>query len=230
MGYTTGFQQLTKCDFVVSQLKDKIITGAYKRGDQIPPEPALCEMFGVSRITVREALKKLNMMGLVEIKQGRGTFVKSVDLGLFMKPLYQLIDFEEIDVEAIYSAREYIEGGTAYQAAVKRTDVEVKVLWNILQNLKASIRAEDFMQVAAFDSEFHIGVARASHNPILVACLETLEEINTVCVKRFNKYLMMLENCFQEHYAIFLAIERQDPEAARAAIVEHTLHSKAFLG
>ena len=112
MDYLPKKNQMTKCDYVVEQLKEQIVSGAYKSGDQLPPEGALCELFGVSRITVREALKKLNMMGLVEIKQGKGTFVKTVDLGLFMKPLLQLIDFEEINVEAIYTTREYIEGGT----------------------------------------------------------------------------------------------------------------------
>ena len=115
-------RQLSKCDYVAQELKTQIIAGKYRSGDQLPPEPALCEMFSVSRITVREALKKLSMMGLVEIKQGKGTFVKSVDLGLFMKPMLQLVDFDEIDIETIYSAREYIEGGIAYLAAQQRTD------------------------------------------------------------------------------------------------------------
>ena len=91
--YLPKKNQMTKCDYVVEQLKESIISGEFKSGDQLPPEGALCEKFGVSRITVREALKKLNMMGLVEIKQGKGTFVKTVDLGLFMKQLFQLIYF-----------------------------------------------------------------------------------------------------------------------------------------
>jgi len=120
--YLPKKNQMTKCDYVVEQLKERIISGEYKSGDQLPPEAALCELFGVSRITVREALKKLNMMGLVEIKQGKGTFVKSADLGIYMKPLLQLVDFDEIDVETIYTAREYIEGSIAYLAARNRTE------------------------------------------------------------------------------------------------------------
>ena len=128
-------RQLSKCDYVAQELKTQIIAGKYRSGDQLPPEPALCEMFSVSRITVREALKKLSMMGLVEIKQGKGTFVKSVDLGLFMKPMLQLVDFDEIDIETIYSAREYIEGGIAYLAAQQRTDGELAILARRLKSL-----------------------------------------------------------------------------------------------
>lgn len=140
-------RQLSKCDYVAQELKTQIIAGKYRSGDQLPPEPALCEMFSVSRITVREALKKLSMMGLVEIKQGKGTFVKSVDLGLFMKPMLQLVDFDEIDIETIYSAREYIEGGIAYLAAQQRTDGELAILESILGKLKAAIQAGDILSI-----------------------------------------------------------------------------------
>ena len=61
MEYSTRSTQLSKCDFVAEQIKDKVISGVYRSGDQLPPESALCEMYGVSRITVREALKKLNI-------------------------------------------------------------------------------------------------------------------------------------------------------------------------
>ena len=144
-------RQLSKCDYVAQELKTQIIAGKYRSGDQLPPEPALCEMFSVSRITVREALKKLSMMGLVEIKQGKGTFVKSVDLGLFMKPMLQLVDFDEIDIETIYSAREYIEGGIAYLAAQQRTDGELAILESILGKLKAAIQAGDILSI--FDDD-----------------------------------------------------------------------------
>lgn len=220
---------MTKCDYVVEQLKERIISGEYKSGDQLPPEGALCDLFGVSRITVREALKKLNMMGLVEIKQGKGTFVKTVDLGLFMKPLFQLIDFEEIDVEAIYTAREYIEGGTAYLAASGRTEFELTVLKNILQGIRQSIVEQDAVKLYEYDQAFHMEVAKAAHNPILLSILQPLEEIDTACVKRFDKYLMTIENCYKEHYDIFKAIEAKDPESARQAMIAHTKNSKATL-
>lgn len=229
--YLPKKNQMTKCDYVVEQLKERIISGEYKSGDQLPPEGALCEIFGVSRITVREALKKLNMMGLVEIKQGKGTFVKSVDLGLFMKPLFQLIDFEEINVDAIYTAREYIEGGTAYLAAAVRTEFELTVLKNILQSIRQCIAEQDIVKLYEFDRAFHTEVAKAAHNPILLSILQPLEEIDTACVKRFDKYLTTLENCYKEHYDIFKAIEAQDSEAARQAMIQHARNSKeALLG
>lgn len=229
MDYLPKKNQMTKCDYVVEQLKDRIISGEYKSGDQLPPEGALCELFGVSRITVREALKKLNMMGLVEIKQGKGTFVKTVDLGLFMKPLFQLIDFEQIDVEAIYTAREYIEGGTAYLAAVQRSEFELAVLKSILQSIRQCIAEQDAVKLYEYDQAFHMEVAKAAHNPILMSILQPLEEIDTACVKRFDKYLTIIENCYKEHYDIYKAIEDQDAQGAMEAMAVHARNSKAVL-
>lgn len=230
LDYTTRRNQMTKCDFVMEQLKEQIFTGEYKAGDQLPPEGTLCTMFSVSRITVREALKKLNMMGLVEIKQGKGTFVKSADLGIYMKPLLQLVDFDEIDVETIYTAREYIEGSIAYLAARNRTENELTVLRSILQNIYRSFNAQDVTALNEFDRSFHAQLAKAAHNPILFATYQALDEIDVACVKRFNKYLnTYLDTCYAEHLAVFSAVEKQQPEEARQAMISHARTSKAVL-
>ena len=229
MTYIAGGYKITKCDFVTEQLKERIITGTYKTGEKLPNETALCESFGVSRITVREALKKLNMMGILDIRQGRGTFVKPVDLSLFMKPLYQLIDFEDVDIESIYSARKYLETGTASMAAEKRTEEDVARLGEILGKLKEAIETEDLIAIEGFDSQFHLEVAKTARNPILYACLEAIEEINRTCLKRFSKYLTVLDDCYGEHYRIFDAIRNGDAAGASQAMLDHTLSSQKVL-
>ena len=110
-------RQLSKCDYVAQELKTQIIAGKYRSGDQLPPEPALCEMFSVSRITVREALKKAQHDGPGGDQAGERHVCQIRGSWPFMKPMLQLVDFDEIDIETIYSAREYIEGGIAYLAA-----------------------------------------------------------------------------------------------------------------
>jgi len=157
----------TKCDQVVEQIKELIIRGEYKSGDKLPSETDLCEMFGVSRITIRESLKKLNMMGLVDIRQGSGTYVRNVDLGAFMRHLFQLIEFEDIDINTIYDAREIIEGGAAYLAAINRTDEECRELGQILSQLKDSVDTGDIVLARRFDTEFHIQLSKMTHNTLL---------------------------------------------------------------
>lgn len=229
MAYMAGGHAGTKCDFVTEQLKEMIISGTYKSGEKLPNEASLCEKFGVSRITVREAMKKLSMMGLLDIRQGKGTFVKSVDLSLFMKPLYQLIDFEDVNIEAIFDAREHIESGTVSMAARRRTEEDLRSLERILCDLREAIMAENINNVAHLDSEFHKALAKAARNPILFACLEAVEEINKTCVVRLSKSMILLDDCYEEHYRIFEAIKNQNEEAAVEAMVKHTLNSKKIL-
>jgi len=220
---------VSKCDYVVEHLKDKIISGTYRDGDQLPTEPQLCEQYGVSRITIREALKKLNMMGLVDIRQGKGTFVKTVDLSVFMLPLFQRIKFEEVDVEAIYAARAFIEGGTASLAAQNRTEEDLQTLQEIVRMLKQTSDTGDELQADEWDHTFHVAVARIARNSILLACVETLDEISVACLKRHNRIVSMMDHWYQEHYAIYEAIVNQDPDAARKAMELHAQNSKAFL-
>ncbi len=229
MKHLTKVSKQTKCDQIVKQIKELIIRGVYKTGDKLPPEPDLCEAFGVSRVTIRESLKKLSMMGLVDIRQGSGTYVKNVDLGIFMRPLFQLIEFEDIDIETIYDAREIIEGGTAYLAAINRTDIECKELELILSQLKDAADANDILRVWEFDSEFHIKVSKMSHNTLLQACVSTIEEINQACVKRIGKLDFMLEENYMEHYKIYLQIKDRNPEEAKKAMIAHTIASKNLL-
>jgi GntR family transcriptional repressor for pyruvate dehydrogenase complex len=229
MAYIERVGQQTKCDRVTEQIKSMIIAGTYKTGDKLPPELELCEMFGVSRITIRESLKKLNVMGMIEILQGKGTFVKTIDLATFMKPLYQMIGFEKIDIQTIYNAREYIEGGIAYLAASNRTEQELSDLKAIVFDLKEAIEREDIMLVETLDKNFHLQLAECSHNTLLHACLEVIEEINTACKIRVNKYHMMLENCFSTHYEIFRQVSEQNPDNAKKAMVQHTRESLKLL-
>ncbi|HBR04096.1 MAG TPA: hypothetical protein DD738_15975 [Ruminiclostridium sp.] len=229
MKYVEKVKSRTKCDRVVDQIKDLIIRGVYKSGDKLPAEAALCEMFDVSRITIRESLKKMNMMGLVDIKQGKGTYVKTVDLSTFMKPMFQLINFEEIDVETIYNAREIIEGGTAYLAAMYGTEEECKLLGDILSDFKSAVQGSDITVIRGLDTDFHIQIAKMSHNTLLQACVCTIEEINQACVKRISKFFVTLEASYADHHDIYEQILSKDPEGARMAMVKHTIASKEVL-
>ena len=229
MTYMATAYKGTKCDIVTEQLKDMIISGTYKSGEKLPNEASLCEMFGVSRITIREAMKKLSMMGLLDIRQGKGTFVKSMDLSLFMKPLYQLIDFEEVDIDAIFDARLYIESGTVYLAATRRTEADLERMERILQELKKAIAMEALNSVSHYDSAFHEEIAKCAGNPILLACLQAVNEINKTCVLRLSKSMERLDDCFDEHYKIYEGIKNQNADAAVEALRRHTMNSKMLL-
>lgn len=229
MEYMPRSIQQTKSEFVAEQLKKKIISGEYASGDKLPVEAELCQSFGVSRITVREAMKKLSTMGLVEIKQGKGTFVKSVDLGVFMKPLFQLVEYSEINIEAIYTARELIESGIAGLAAASRSTEDIARLENVLQNIRYCYDQGDLEGCYQCDVDFHMALAKAAGNPILLATMEVLQDIDDACVKRYDKYLVGYEGSKKEHQDILDAVIRQDTQQAQETMRLHARNSKAIL-
>lgn len=229
MEYMPKGMRQTKSEFVADQMKKKIISGEYASGDKLPVESELCQGFGVSRITVREAMKKLNTMGLVEIKQGKGTFVKNVDLGMFMKPLFQLVEFSEMNIDAIYTAREYMEGGIAALAAQNRTEEDLAQLKAHLENIKYCSQQGDLEGCYQCDVDFHMALAKAAGNPILLAAMDALQDIDNACVKRYDKYLVGYDDSNKEHQAILDAVINQNPQQAQEAMASHAKNSKIIL-
>lgn len=222
-------QNRTKCDVVVDELRNSIMRGEYRQGDQLPTEAALCEKFGVSRITIRESLKKLNMMGIVSIQQGRGTFVENIDLALFLKPMYQLIDFETVDIDAIYSARLYVEIGSCRLAALNRAEAQLDNLHSILTRFKQSVDFGDITKGILQDTAFHVAIAEASNNPLIKAMLLTIEDISNACVRRKGGMTMFMDVSYEHHKNIYEAIKAQDADEAEKWIKIHTIGSKDFL-
>jgi GntR family transcriptional repressor for pyruvate dehydrogenase complex len=222
-------QNITKCDIVVEKIRNKIVRGDYKQGENLPSEKLLCESFGVSRTTIRESLKKLSMMGIVSIQQGKGTLVENTDLSLFIKPMYQLIDFENIDIDIIYDARLYVERGSCRLAAINRTQSNLDALYDILIRIKQCVDDQDIIKGVALDTEFHIAIAEASGNPLIKAMLVTIEEISNACVRRRGGISMFMGVSYEHHKNIYEAIKRQDADTAEQWSTVHTIGSKDFL-
>ena len=222
----------SKCTLIVDDILSKIVNRVYAAGDRLPPESELCEVYGVSRVTVRESLKKLEMMDVISIEQGRGTFVKKTSLGNFMQPMFNLIDFGSFDIRTIYDARLYIETGSCRLAAQNRGEADIDALRALIREADA-IRGQGESRAGRtlqeVDADFHICVARASGNEILKAAVVNLEKISTACAERIHKSHAVMERAASDHLQIFEAILARDPDAAERAIVAHTLASKAFL-
>ena len=106
-----------KYDIVADQILEEIRKGRWKVGDRLPPEAELALEFCVSRVCLREGLKKLNVLGIVKIMQGDGTYVNEVNPSEFMKPLFNLLTVTENDIDEIYNARLFVESGACRLAA-----------------------------------------------------------------------------------------------------------------
>lgn len=186
----------------------------------------------MSRVTVRESLKKLDMMDVVSIEQGRGTFVKKYNLGNCMHPMFSLIDFGSFDIKTIYDARLYIEIGTCRLAAENRTEEDIKEMKFLTEQMRlvnGSGLEDSHVSIQEVDSRFHISIASASKNEILKAAMVNLEKISMACAERMNKSHAVMDDVIEDHMRIYQAILAQNPDSAEKAIVCHTERSKAFL-
>ena len=214
----------TKCDIVTESIIEDIVNGEYPLLSQLPNENDLCGKYEVSRITIRESLKKLSSMGIISIQQGRGTFVNNVDIGFFMKPLMQFIEFKKVDIITIYEAQLFLETGTCRLAARNRTDSDILLLRNYIAKMDEYISLDDFYNYRLWDVKFHIGIAEISRNEILKACLTNLWQISQAYSVKYK----IMDNSNEHHKKLTASIELRDEDAAEAVIVEHVLRAKEY--
>lgn len=216
------------------QILDWIISGTLREGDRIPSEKELCSSFSVSRPTVREALRKLQLQELVETKKGIGTFVLNA-------PLDNLKQFASAnDIAAILKSHEVriaLEPEASALAALRRTPAQLKFIKAAYQTMQS-----DFGQAnlsVPSDFEFHIGIAKATNNEIFVILLENLHFglAKTMAITqgfswenvRNQNQPDRMQQVLAEHHNILNAIEVQDQEAARIAMRYHIAKVKQRL-
>lgn len=218
----TKIRQVTKISIseeIAKQIMDLISNGDLQPGQHLPTERELCVNFGASRSSLREALRCLSIVGVLDARVGDGTSV-AVDGKKFLRRIieWRLIT-ERHDIENLLEVRIALEGLSAAKAALHISAADLKKLRSLLTKMKAAIKDEKAF--AALDLEFHLTLANASGN-ILVFDLISL--IRGQLVKALHKVLTIphaLPFTHKEHTAIVETIERRDPEAARKAMHAH---------
>ena len=217
---------------VVEQISSSIRQGLLKPGEKLPTESSMMAQHGVSRTVVREAISHLQASGLVQTRHGIGTFV------LEPPPQSGLgIDAESIltlrDVLSILELRIGVETETAGLAAARRSDEQVRELGLALGEMHEAMAVG--RSAAEADKRFHLLIAQATGNRYFVDILGQLgnaiiprARLNTVELEQ-DKPANFNERVSREHDDIYRAIERRDPEAARAAMRTHLSNSRERL-
>jgi GntR family transcriptional repressor for pyruvate dehydrogenase complex len=214
---------------IARQIMDLISNGDLKPGDHLPSERELCKNFGASRSSLREALRCLSIVGVLNARVGEGTSV-TLDGEKFLRKIieWRLIT-ERHDVENLLEVRMALEGVSAANTARHGTPEQIEQLRGLLAKMQAALKDEKAF--AALDLKFHLALANASGNT-LVSDLILL--IRNQLMKALHKVLLVphaLPLSHQEHTAIVEAIERRDPEGARKAMQAHLeAHLRRFTG
>ncbi len=202
---------------VSDQLIDLIRNEPLENGNLLPPERKLAEQLGVSRPVVREAIKRLEQQGLLEVRQGSG--IRMVDQ--LHRPLNGSLSILIPDLterlRQLHETRLALEPEAARLAALRVTPEQVGQLHRIQERLEAT---EDNVEAIAIDLEFHHSLAEASGNLMFRLILDSLGDISresrTRTIGRIGK-----QAAVEHHAAILNTIEKGDPEAATAAMLHH---------
>lgn len=216
----------TLSDQIASQLETMIAEGSLQPGERLPAERVLSERLGVSRPSLREAIKKLASKGLLMSRQGGGTYVQqSLDQGM-IDPLMELLQKKPESRFDVLEVRHALDGHAAYYAAIRATDED---RYHIQRSFERMIdlhhNCDNPLEEAMADAQFHLSITEASHNVVLLHVMRSLFAVLQNSIKHNLDKLYTIPRVFEplskQHETLMQTVVQGDPEAARLAAQEH---------
>lgn len=196
---------------IMKQIKDIVKSGELKRGDKLPSERELALRLNVSRTSVREAIKALETLGLVESKHGGGNYIKNDFEDILLEPLSIAFMLLGSNNSEILELRKVIEPEVAFMAAKNITENEIKELENIIEKLS---KTTDSKICASLDKEFHYVIAKASKNHLLSTIVFSVSSLIEEYIDESKMYEIDREKVINDHKIILEAIISHDSKKA----------------
>lgn len=212
---------------VVRQIEDQLISGELVPGEMLPPERILAERFGVSRTVIREAMKALELRGLVEVQHGRGVQLSQPTAEMFGDSMFRFIKTQQSPIWALLELRRILEIGIVSLAAERRTQEDLAKLKKLLSEMQESVT--NLVIYAELDLEFHYALTEAAHNPLLGPMLEPLTKLMREARRIGSLAHDAPRRSMEAHEAIVAAIEDQDAEGAMEVMRDHFDRVATFL-
>ncbi|MFZ5650876.1 MAG: FadR/GntR family transcriptional regulator [Bacillota bacterium] len=224
MGELGGGGDTLKSD-LVKRIKDHIIGGNLKPGDRLPTERKMSEQYGVSRTVIRDAVKTLSGLGLLEVRHRVGTFVADVDSQAIARQLSSLVIYNRHTVKSLYQVRMVLEAAMAGWAAECRSEEGLQKLRSLIEETRACIEGpSSYVCFREIDRRFHLAMAEVSQNPIVFELMSSL----LTYLEAYSRFTLLIpgrvRSSAAEHEIIFEAVLNGDPETARGAMYQH-IHS-----
>lgn len=207
-------------DQISEKIKDMIIA-EYAPGDKLPVENDLAKKFSVSRITIREAIAKLKVLGIVDVRQGDGTFVRKLSPSSVITPIVPMLQLTNVDVTEIFEVRILLEKKAAADAAVNATESEIKDLRIILDTMNQAAMENDISLFNDFDVQFHLQIAKCSHNQVICTIHQMLLGMIQQTIKKACAVTEHMIKSIILHNRILQAIIDHDPEKASEYMNTH---------
>lgn len=201
------------------QIMRLVSSGDLKPGQRLPSERELCTRFGVGRSSLREALRCLTIVGVLETRVGEGTFLALNGDKFIGTVLGWRVATEQKNIENLMNVRLALESETAANAAIHRTQETIDKLEEILGKMRASL--SERLPFTAADAAFHLAIAKASENELIFDLLTLIRSQLEQGLLKVGAWPGGPETACTEHRRILDAIRNRDPESAKAAMRAH---------
>lgn len=205
-------------DIVFDQLKEMIVSQEWAPGDKLPSETKIAQMMSVSRVSVRSALQRLASIGIVESRQGDGTFVCEYSSSRQLEHLTPLLMLSQLDYKSLAEFRFILECHNAQLAAERCTDEILDELnKNFIKYKKITNEGKDNVEI---DVSFHLLIAKATQNPFIIEIFSILKDYIIMAILKYQS-LAKVESGVFYHREIIDAIKSRDSQKAYSIMEEH---------
>ncbi len=204
---------------VADRIRILILDGTFPPGQSLPSERDLTERFGVSRGSIRDALRMLGVIGLLETRHGQGTFPLELTVDRLVAPLASVMTYRHDLQDELMDVRRMFEPAVARAAAQRGTDEDFADLQRILETQRRKVNAGRSPIVE--DTAFHAALARSTRNRVVVSIMAILNDLLVESRKLTLKQEGRAEQSIKGHEAVVAALRRRDAEGAAQAMDKH---------
>ena len=212
----------------VDVIKQMIVAGDLQPGQRLPSERDLAVHLGLSRPSLREAIRALIALNILESRHGEGTFVSSLEPELLSEPIDFLLQINDGAIQALFEARRVLEAGVASLAAVRASDLELAELEDFVKQGRTKV--DDVDAFIDHDIEFHRRISRTARSPILASLLESVSALSVATRHKTAQSSAVRMRSLADHRAMVTTLKARDPQAAHEAMIAHLDHVLAAFG
>jgi GntR family transcriptional repressor for pyruvate dehydrogenase complex len=214
-------KQTKMSEQLFEMLKQEIVCGRLKDGEKLPPHEEFAANLNVSRTVLREALNKLSSLGLVEMQQGRGTYVRHLSPEAVISPMMGAMSLNEKSTRDLIEVRYYVESAVVKLAAWRADTEKISNLRRLIRLMEKEAATGNLIKFAEHDLEFHLYLAQIAGNAVLEMILNTVREMLSKFLETFATTPGVISNALEQHTKILQAISDRDAQRAGRAMEDH---------
>lgn len=219
LGIGPHISRLGISDAVIARFKELIISRVFVPGHKLPPERDLAEALAVSRPTLRQALRALQIMGVIKARQGSGSYLADSAGDIMRVPLEFALALKNVAKTDLFETRRTLEVQLASLAAERRMDADLAAMRQSLAEMKNAMGDPEAWCRA--ELEFHACIVRAARNGVMTTIIEMLSQMLMESRKETVRILTDYTGSYHSHENIYVEIDKQDSSAAAKRMLEH---------